>query len=359
MTLISAGILDRFGLAREKAGSPSRAVGRVDFVDYGKGLCIILVVMMHSTLGVGEAMNAHGWMHYPVEFSRPFRMPDFFLIAGLFLAKTIDAPWRRFLDRKVLHFAYFFVIWTAIHLVVKFGNLADPSLYGLLQAFAWRMVEPGSPLWFIYLLPVFFVTTRLVKKIPWQAVLLAAMVMETVPLTNCGMVIDEFMRRFVYFYAGYRFAPQIFAFARLITGRPAMALAGLALWAVINGLAVFSFSAASAPLAQFPGISLLLGYAGSFALVAMAALLAEIGAMRFLGWLGGRSIVVFLAFVLFMAPTRIVLVKLGLVTDVGTVSFIVMMAALIGPLVMAAVLARTPLRYLFVRPQWAKLENTA
>ena len=28
---------------------------RVDWVDYAKGICIILVVMMHSTLGVEQA----------------------------------------------------------------------------------------------------------------------------------------------------------------------------------------------------------------------------------------------------------------------------------------------------------------
>ena len=81
--------------------------GRVDFVDYSKGLCIILVVMMHSTLSVGNAVGSLGWMHVPVEFSRPFRMPDFFLISGLFLAKTIDTTWRRYLDRKVLHLPIF------------------------------------------------------------------------------------------------------------------------------------------------------------------------------------------------------------------------------------------------------------
>ena len=30
--------------------------GRVDWVDYAKGFCIIFVVMMHSTLGVGGAI---------------------------------------------------------------------------------------------------------------------------------------------------------------------------------------------------------------------------------------------------------------------------------------------------------------
>ena len=37
--------------------------GRVDWVDYAKGFCIVMVVMMHSTLGVEQAAGREGWMH--------------------------------------------------------------------------------------------------------------------------------------------------------------------------------------------------------------------------------------------------------------------------------------------------------
>ena len=37
--------------------------GRVDWVDYAKGFCIVMVVMMHSTLGVEQAAGHEGWMH--------------------------------------------------------------------------------------------------------------------------------------------------------------------------------------------------------------------------------------------------------------------------------------------------------
>src|SRR5665811_1779156 len=68
--------------------------GRVDWVDYAKGICIVMVVMMHSTLGVEAAAGREGFMHAVVAFARPFRMPDFFLISGLFLAQVIDRDWR-------------------------------------------------------------------------------------------------------------------------------------------------------------------------------------------------------------------------------------------------------------------------
>ena len=109
---------------------------RVDWVDVAKGVCIIMVVMMHSTLGVEKAAGAPGWMGTVVEFARPFRMPDFFLIAGLFLSRRIDGPWRLFLDRKVLHFAYFYVLWLTIQFAFKApGMLAEMGWNGLAREY--------------------------------------------------------------------------------------------------------------------------------------------------------------------------------------------------------------------------------
>jgi uncharacterized membrane protein YcfT len=77
-------------MARHGQSSQSGSGDRVAWVDYAKGFCIIFVVMMHSTLGVENALGQQGWLHAAVEFARPFRMPNFFLISGLFLNRVID-----------------------------------------------------------------------------------------------------------------------------------------------------------------------------------------------------------------------------------------------------------------------------
>src|SRR5438034_761452 len=63
---------------------------RVDWVDYAKGFCIVFVVMMHSTLGVGQATGQEGWLHTVVAFAKPFRMPDFFVVTKL--AHSLRVP---------------------------------------------------------------------------------------------------------------------------------------------------------------------------------------------------------------------------------------------------------------------------
>lgn len=359
MSLSDARYLDPKGTDNSPtvAALPATSAGaRVDFVDYGKALCIILVVMMHSTLGVGLAMGGEGWMHYVVAFSKPFRMPDFFLIAGLFLSATINKPWRRYLDRKVLHFAYFYVLWTAIQLTVKFPLMPDRSVAGLLENIAWAMVAPATTLWFIYLLPIFFLITRLTRGLPWQLVLGVAIVLEMTHTDGYGLVVQEFMHRFVYFYIGYLFAPRIFSFAKTAGAKPLAALAGLVLWAILNGWAALTPLEGAGTVAQLPVISLALGIAGALALVVIAALLARLPWMWPLGWLGQRTLHVYLAFFIFMAGSRMVLVKSGIITDIGTVSALVTICGVVGPLILAALVASTPLKYLFVRPKWARVD---
>ena len=171
------------------AAAPS---ARIDWVDYAKGLCIILVVMMHSTLGVEKATGEISWMHNVVEWARPFRMPDFFLISGLFLARVIDRDWLTYLDRKVLHFAWFYVLWVAIQFAFKAPAALLHGDTAALAPFAMAWIEPFGTLWFIYLLPVFFVTTKALRTVPAPLLLAVAAALEIAPIHTGWTLVDEF-----------------------------------------------------------------------------------------------------------------------------------------------------------------------
>ena len=74
-------------------------------------------------------------------------------------------------------------------------------------------IEPFGVLWFIYLLPIFFLVTKATRAVPPILVWIAAAALEIAPIATGATVIDEFAARFVYFYTGYLFAPRIFALA--------------------------------------------------------------------------------------------------------------------------------------------------
>jgi uncharacterized membrane protein YcfT len=352
-----------------------RTVSRVDWVDAAKGLCIILVVMVHATIGVEIAMGERGFMHAVVAFARPFRMPDFFLISGLFLALTIGRPWRRYVDRKVVHFLYFYLLWLTIQFAFKAPEMAAEAggwtapLSGWLRA----LWQPFGTLWFIYLLPVFFLFTRLVRGLPVWFVLAWAAVLEALPVHTGSVIFDEFAQRYVFFFAGYALAPHVFAFAAAVARRQSLALAGLAAFGVVNGLLVFTpapealafliqgetgDTGATGGLSELPGVSLALGLAGALGIVAFAALLARAPWAGWLRWLGAHSIVVYLAFFLPMAVTRIAVVATGLIPDVGLMALVTTVAGVAGPVLLYALVQWSGRgRFLFERPAWASIER--
>ncbi|MEM1287264.1 MAG: acyltransferase family protein [Pseudomonadota bacterium] len=338
--------------------------GRVDWVDVAKGICIFFVVMMHATLGVQDAAGSEGWMNAVVAWAQPFRMPDFFFIAGLFLMKTIDAPWRRFIDRKIIHFVYFYLIWMVIQGVLKGGLITGDfaSIPGVLLT---GLYEPFGTLWFIYILPIFFVVTRLTRSVPVWIMLAIGAALEIAPISTGWGLFDEFCSRYVYFYAGYALANHAFRMADDVRTFPWLAVLFLSGWAVMNTFAVFTpaeLLGELRPISQLPIVSLIMGALGAIAVVSVASLVTGTWLGRILSYMGERSIVIYLAFFLPMVITREVGIRLGIVPDVGTLSLLTTIIAVGVPLLGYWMIENIRLfgifRFLFQRPDWAKIEHS-
>jgi uncharacterized membrane protein YcfT len=324
---------------------------RINWVDYAKGICIVLVVMMHSTLGVEKAAGAVSFLHSFIDWARPFRMPDFFLISGLFLASRIDRPWREYLDTKFVHFVYFYILWMSIQLLSKSGSIMhEAGVTGLAQAYFTAFIEPFGTLWFIYLLAMFFIVVKALQKIPAPLVFLVAALLEAAPIDTGWLVIDEFASRFVYFFAGFWMAKHVFRFAAWVNAKTStVILAGLIFWALGNGFMVHQ------GFAPLPGVSLILGLIGAGAVISSGVLLSKFKIAEALRYCGENSIVIYLAFFLFMAGTRESLLRFAPQLDIGIVALLVTGVGVIGPLLLFWVTRNTRLSFLFKRPAWAKL----
>jgi uncharacterized membrane protein YcfT len=336
---------------------------RLQWVDTAKGLSIILVVMMHSAYGVGEETGGTGVLHWIIGFATPFRMPEFFLISGLFLSQVIGRDWLRFADRRVVHYFYFYALWAFIQIIFKVAlGAGDPATAA--SYLAWAVIEPYGVLWFIYMLAVFSAATKLLHqlKVPHWAVLVVAAGLQMAHIISISYIVTEFTAYFVYFYAGYALAPQMFKLIAWVDANPGKAVAGLVVWAVVNGLLVFSPGFEVLPketimgLGGLPGIRLALALIGTVALCTIAMLCTKLAFMDWLRWLGAHSIVVYLSFSIPMAMTRVILLKLGVITNTSVLSVIVWLVALTAPLVLYALIQKTGYgKFLFERPAWAHL----
>ena len=335
---------------------------RIAWFDYAKGICIIMVVMMHSTLGVGEAfadrgLAPEGFMHWVVAYAKPFRMPDFFLLSGLFLSLAIGRGWLHYLDKKLIHFAYFYVLWLAIQMPLRLAAEGGLSAGNFATQFLDALVNPYAPLWFIYVLPLMFIVTKLLHRFPGSCCLAGRRCCRSfrcipvgAPSTNMPRTTTSSSSPVICLRRTYLPLPggrrKTVRFRR---GRSLRGLWRTALPCSLRGrvrIRVGRAVAAGVAAAR---------RSGAVAIVTAASLMAKFDVAHAIRYCGKNSIVLYISFMIPMAVTRVVLAKTGLVTDTGVASLIVWLTALISPLIVYEVLRRTPLRYLYQRPSWAKL----
>ena len=343
----------------------SQSANRLDWVDMAKGLSIFLVVMMYAASSVGEDTGGVGALHWAIAFATPFRMPEFFLISGLFLSRVIDRSWPAYADRRVVHYLYFYALWAFIHIAFKVGLLGLDPL-GAAGQMAMAVVQPYGVLWFIYMLAVVSIVTKLTHdlRLPVWLVALAAAGLQMADIHTGSYLVDQFAEYFVFFYAGFVLAPAIFRLVDHALGRPALAWAGLAIWALLNAALVFSPGFAMHPIhpvmgyAGLPGVHLALALVGTAALCVLSGLLTRLAFMDWLRWMGSKSLVVYVAFVLPMGIARTLLIKLGVV-EPTVLSLAIFVIAIVSPLVLLWLTEKTGYgKFLFERPVWAHLPGS-
>ena len=332
----------------------SGPASRVAWVDYSKGICIFLVVMLHANGAVGELRGATGWLDHVVAFARPFRMPDFFLIAGLFLHRTIERPWRTYLEKKVLHFAYFYALWATLQFglfTAREALLSGQSLAQIGRRYLWLFVQPDGSLWFIHSLAVYFVIVRLTRRAPRWLMLAVCGGLQIANVDTGWTVVDEFARRFVYFYSGYALSTHVFRIADWGFEHGRGMLGYLLAWGVVNQVCV------ARGWAALPGAGLALGYLGAIAVVFFGVLLSRAPATGWLRYLGENSIVVYLGY--YVCERALLKLGVGLTLDVGSAALVLTLGSVLGALALFWTATRAGVTFPYRRPRRVRVPPPA
>ena len=194
--------------------STAAAKPRVDWVDAAKGLTIMLVVMKHVTYGTAVSLGSTPFFFNILsEWTIPFRMPLFFLVAGLFAQKALRAPTRQFVDSKILHFAYFYLLWSLIQIGLKIILPHEGNWVVTYKDLLLIPLEPFGLLWFIYALAIYFTIMRLCRDVRPAIMVFVALAFYFTRLDTGWTMPDEFARRFIFFVSGVYAAPYVFTLA--------------------------------------------------------------------------------------------------------------------------------------------------
>ncbi|UXN72494.1 acyltransferase family protein [Devosia sp. A8/3-2] len=319
---------------------------RLDWVDMAKGLSIFLVVMMYAASSVGEDTGGVGALHWAIAFATPFRMPEFFLISGLFLSESSTAP--ESLRRPPRRALSLFLRALGVHPHCLQDRPALRQPHGRCERIG---SVRGAALWRAV---VHLHAGRLRRRCqaaarhprPRWAVFVVAAILQMASIRTGSYAIDQFAAYFVFFYSGYIPAPQLFRSANWASDNAILAIAGLLARAALNAALVFSPGFAMHPIhpvmgiAGLPGVHLVLALIGTAALCTIAALLTRLPRMNWLRWMGSKSLIIYVAFVLPMGIARTVLIKLGFI-EPTLLSSAIMAIAIISPLILYWLVLRT------------------
>lgn len=135
---------------------------REAWVDYAKGIGIILVVFGHVNRGLYSAGIQLSGSSYLLTDSiiYSFHMPLFFFLSGLFFTQSLDKKGKTsFVISKIDTIVYPYVVWSLLQgmvevLLSRYTN--NPSSLGdVLSLFT----HPRAQFWFLYALFMVFVCT--------------------------------------------------------------------------------------------------------------------------------------------------------------------------------------------------------
>lgn len=315
------------GAADTVQSAPERP--RLAHLDVGRGIAILLVVIFHAYRGFLNAGTAGAGSLWPLlDYSvYIFHMAFFFVASGYWVPRALKKGRTAYLWDKLATTWWPAVLWSLIYILINnvmasYVNKPVP-MDGL-----WRILFfPAMHFWFLGALFLFFLCMAVTRNISFW--LLTAVV-------ACGLV-DVFPMRET--FARYcHFGIFFIAGVILSTNRSQMTGKGWPIALIVLGATIW--------LGFEKGVSLYSGwlvpggFAGIIVLLALARSIAGHGVGRMLGWVGQRSMPIYVLHILPMSASRVVLNRVAPDLNLDMRILIVSASGLVFSLIGYAIVAR-------------------
>jgi fucose 4-O-acetylase-like acetyltransferase len=334
-------------------------------LDIAKAVAIVAIVFGHVWRGLDAAgMIDDATMFHAVDTSiYMWHLTVFAFTAGLFVQRGMlrEGPWRYACDRNSA-FIWLYLTWTVVQGAVKLvaGSVVNTptSVPDLMQVWI-----PDSQLWFFGWIALMMILAAVAQ--PWQSAVRGWLIIGAVTVGsiviwgwNGPFIGSQGLALSAYFLVALWWRGD--RVLRVLAAVPAQALAILA----VVGTGVVAVTAATAsgttPTVGFEtrtvtsvAIGVTVSTIGLIAVLALSRLISLTAAGRWVAFIGERSLVIFVAHIVFGSGIRIVLARTG-VDTVVVQALIGTVAGVAGPLVLYRLAQRFHFGWLFDAPPWLK-----
>jgi len=297
---------------------------RMAWVDYLRGIAIMLVVYRHvliglqrSNLDIPSALVTANMIFFS------FRMPLFFILSGIFVSGSIARrPLNKLLYIKFENLLYPYLVWAFIQVTLQIVLAKYTNSNRTLRDYSFILYQPRGLDQFWYLPALFnstviYLLLKVKLKIPsWSLLILGAILYVLSPFCEAVSMMSDWMEFFIFFALGDAISRAFFkekTQAFLMKPLTLLWVTPIFILTQLYYLSRVSVNEGEALGMSFRYEFLLIALIGCFSMFVLAFRMQSWGLFPFLRVLGFHSLFIYVMHVIIAAFVRVLLTKvLGL-----------------------------------------------
>jgi fucose 4-O-acetylase-like acetyltransferase len=289
---------------------PSLKKSRWEWVDYLKGLAIVLVAYRHVLIGIQRSgLVVPEWLVTANMIFFSFRMPLFFILSGLFISGSLSKRTvPQLINIKFANILYPYLVWSFIQISLQIFMGGSTNSNRGFRDYLYILYQPRGLDQFWYLPALFFATVFyiLIKRTfnppHWVQLLLGLLLYFLAPYADSVSIMSDWMSFYFFFALGDALSVFFFKASsqRFLKSH----------WTLIGMIPIFILTQVyyirhNVGLVEFLIISLV----GCLFMFMLAFRLERWGTLRFLRVLGYHSLYIYVMHVIVAAFIRVTLMK--------------------------------------------------
>lgn len=329
---------------------------RLGWIDYAKGIAIILVVYRHVVYGLkNSGAVVSQWIIDGNNMFYSFRMPLFFLLSGLFFERSIARKGESgFLVTRVNTLLYPYLLWALIQITLQmtFSSVVNAHRTG--ADYLNILVQPRhlDQLWYLFALfnvtLLYLLIAKLFRYDKFAQVLVSLALLAIAPLVNSISTLYDIALHYIFFCIGHLTATYFFS--EKIQERLSSAYALLILLPVFSVCQYYFLYHQQMNLFLYAAIALI----GSLFTIMVSFQLAKYKAVPILRTFGHYSLYIYLLHVPIVAVIRYFLLTTQMKQHVVLLMLLLIFIAIFFSIVVYRVCTQLRMGFLFKGPFTAR-----
>ena len=327
---------------------------RLVWIDYAKGIGIFLVVLGHVIRGLQNSsiLEKSGWSSFLDHWIYSFHMPLFFFLSGIFVLKSLQRPFTKYILDKCYTLIYPYLIWSllqsSIHINMSKYTNHIIGVGDIISIF----YKPIMQYWFLYVLFVIFLIFGILYKLKLsvRSIFLLSIVIYLIPKImpiGSWVVLSQTSTYMIYFSFGAILSNWIIKLIEKI-GQPFLFMGSLL------GLTILTVCVTN-NLHRFDLILPFCAMLGTLTVIFISGILNKINRFSLLSYFGKYSLEIFVAHTIASSGFRIIFQNAFNIINPVFHLLGGVVAGIIFPLLLIQLLNRFDIHFLFnLRLNWKK-----